>query len=80
MLLNIDTLQWDPRLLEFFDIPRQMLPQVRSSSEVYGVVNNAGRLRGVAISGILGDQQVGVGYESMAYANEVFDMKKKEKW
>ena len=57
MLLNIDTLQWDPRLLEFFEIPRQMLPEVKSSSEVYGVVNNAGRLRGVAISGILGDQQ-----------------------
>lgn len=75
MLLNIDTLQWDPRLLEFFDIPRQMLPQVRSSSEVYGVVNNAGRLRGVAISGILGDQQaalVGQGCFSRGSAKNTY--------
>lgn len=55
-LLNLKTLDWDSELLAAFEIPRVMLPQVRSSSEVYG----AARLPAVAevaLAGILGDQQ-----------------------
>jgi len=55
-LLNLKTLDWDEELLEAFEIPRNILPQVRSSSEVYGTVT-AGPARGVVIAGILGDQQ-----------------------
>ncbi|XP_046627244.1 glycerol kinase-like isoform X1 [Neodiprion virginianus] len=56
MLMNIETLKWDPVLLSFFDIPREILPQIRSSSEIYGHIQE-GSLRGVPISGCLGDQQ-----------------------
>src|SRR5712671_4077234 len=55
-LMNLKTLQWDEELLQTFSIPRQILPEIRSSSEVYGHVVQ-GPLRGVAIAGILGDQQ-----------------------
>ena len=55
-LLNLKTLDWDEELLEAFEIPRNILPQVRSSSEVYGTVT-AGPAKGVVIAGILGDQQ-----------------------
>jgi len=55
-LLNLKTLDWDDELLRVFEIPRSVLPQVRSSSEVYGTVAN-GPASGVPIAGILGDQQ-----------------------
>ena len=55
MLMNIKTLTWDDELLEFFDIPKCILPEIRSSSEVYGAFTG-GELRGVTISGCLGDQ------------------------
>lgn len=56
MLFNIRTLEWDDELLAIFDIPRNMLPEVRSSSEVYGMT--AGLLTNrVPVSGIAGDQQ-----------------------
>ena len=55
-LLNLKTLDWDPELLAAFEIPRAMLPQVLSSSEVYGEAKIA-ELAGVPIAGILGDQQ-----------------------
>ena len=54
-LMNLDTLDWDPELLEIFDIPRSMMPAIRSSSEAYGFMTVTG-LRGVPIAGILGDQ------------------------
>ena len=56
MLMNIETLQWDPYLLKFFDIPRSILPEIRSSSEIYGKLAST-ELRGTPISGVLGDQQ-----------------------
>lgn len=56
MLMNIHTLAWDPFLLKFFDLPPQILPQIRTSSEIYGRLS-AGPLQGVPISGCLGDQQ-----------------------
>uniref|UniRef100_A0A8C5KEX2 Probable glycerol kinase n=1 Tax=Jaculus jaculus TaxID=51337 RepID=A0A8C5KEX2_JACJA len=55
MLFNIHSLQWDPELCEFFDVPMDMLPSVRSSSEIYGLMKT-GSLEGVPISGCLGDQ------------------------
>ncbi|XP_036349661.2 glycerol kinase-like [Ochotona princeps] len=55
MLFNIHSLQWDDELCEFFEIPMQILPAVRSSSEIYGLMK-AGTLEGVPISGCLGDQ------------------------
>ena len=55
MLYNIRTLEWDDMLLRELGIPRQMLPQVRSSSEVYGTMNIQGV--NVPICGIAGDQQ-----------------------
>lgn len=58
MLYNIHTQQWDEELLQLFGIPVNMLPEVRSSSEVYGEVS--GGLLGsapVPIAGIAGDQQ-----------------------
>ncbi|XP_046813369.1 glycerol kinase-like isoform X1 [Vespa crabro] len=56
MLMNIRTLQWDPKLLSFFQIPSSILPQIRSSSEIYGYIQDD-ILHGVPISGCLGDQQ-----------------------
>jgi len=55
-LMNLKTLQWDEDLLRAFSIPRQVLPEIRSSSEVYGHVAQ-GPLSGVPVAGILGDQQ-----------------------
>lgn len=57
MLFNINTLQWDKELLDLFEIPASMLPEVKSSSEVYGT--SSGKLLGskVPIAGIAGDQQ-----------------------
>ena len=57
MLFNINTLSWDKELLELFEIPHSMLPEVKSSSEKYG--ETSGKLLGtkVPIAGIAGDQQ-----------------------
>src|SRR6202140_1860764 len=55
-LLNLKTLNWDEELLRAFEIPRAMLPQVRSSSEVYGAARLPA-ISGVPVAGVLGDQQ-----------------------
>jgi glycerol kinase len=57
MIFNIHTLQWDEDLLQLFDIPVGILPDVRSSSEIYG--ETAGQLlaKKIPIAGIAGDQQ-----------------------
>ncbi|MSR64562.1 MAG: glycerol kinase [Verrucomicrobiae bacterium] len=57
MLFNIRTGQWDDELLKLFHVPRSMMPEVRSSSEVYAEVSTALGLRGVRVGGIAGDQQ-----------------------
>ena len=57
MLLNINTLQWDDELLRLFGIPKSMMPQVRSSSEVYGHTKTTIFAHPVPIAGIAGDQQ-----------------------
>uniref|UniRef100_A0A1A9WQZ4 glycerol kinase n=1 Tax=Glossina brevipalpis TaxID=37001 RepID=A0A1A9WQZ4_9MUSC len=58
LLMNIATLQWDRVLLNVFSLTTEMLPQIRSSSEIYGIVTDQRTsLLGVKISGILGNQQ-----------------------
>ncbi|HUN33890.1 MAG TPA: glycerol kinase GlpK [Trebonia sp.] len=59
MLMNLETLDWDDELLGFFGIPRQMLPQIMPSSAPggYGELTGLGALRGVPLTGDLGDQQ-----------------------
>ncbi len=57
MLFNIHTLQWDEELLRLFDIPLSMMPEVRSSSEVYGHTKSTIFAHEIPISGIAGDQQ-----------------------
>jgi glycerol kinase len=57
LLLNLHTGDWDDRLLKILCIPRAVLPEVRSSSEIYGEVETIPTLRGVPIAGIAGDQQ-----------------------
>ncbi|MBM4424883.1 MAG: glycerol kinase GlpK [Chloroflexi bacterium] len=55
MLMNLETLDWDPEILKIMGVPRAMLPAVRASSEVYG--NATGALAGISVAGDLGDQQ-----------------------
>ncbi|TFD33295.1 glycerol kinase GlpK [Cryobacterium cryoconiti] len=57
MFMDLATLQWDDEILAAFNVPKSMLPEIRSSSEVYGIVNEHSLLREVPIAGILGDQQ-----------------------
>lgn len=57
MLMNIEDLRWDDHLLKFFGIPRSVLPEIRSSSEVYGWFGEDSPLAGVPLAGCLGDQQ-----------------------
>ena len=57
MLFNIHELVWDDALLELFDIPRSMMPEVKSSSEVYGHTKTTMFAHKVPIAGIAGDQQ-----------------------
>ncbi|GJQ79658.1 hypothetical protein Trydic_g5814 [Trypoxylus dichotomus] len=56
MLMNIESLKWDPVLINFFNIPQSVLPIIKSSSEVYGVISD-GALKGIPLSGCVGDQQ-----------------------
>jgi glycerol kinase len=55
MLMNLETLDWDDDLCSAIQVPRSMLPQIRSSSEVYGEAKGA--LAGISVAGDLGDQQ-----------------------
>jgi glycerol kinase len=55
MLMNLETLDWDPEILKLMTIPRSMLPAVKASSAVYGKA--VGALAGVPVAGDLGDQQ-----------------------
>ena len=57
MLFNIHSLQWDDDLLKLFDIPKSMLPQVKSSSEIYGYTEEIFTAKQVPVCGIAGDQQ-----------------------
>ena len=55
MLMNLETLDWDPEILKIMGVPRAMLPAVKASSERYGTA--VGDLAGIPVAGDLGDQQ-----------------------
>ncbi len=57
MLMDLETLAWDESIAADMGIPMSMLPEIKSSSEVYGNVRDRGVLAGVPVAGILGDQQ-----------------------
>ena len=57
MLFNINTMQWDQELLDLFTIPASMLPEVKSSSEVYCETSTPIFKAGIPVSGMAGDQQ-----------------------
>src|SRR5690606_25389443 len=55
LMMSLYTLDWDDELLKILNIPRAMLPMIRSSSEIYGYTDAVAP--GIPIAGILGDQQ-----------------------
>jgi glycerol kinase len=57
MLMDLDSLSWDENIAGEMGIPVSMLPEIRSSSQVYGEVRERGTLHGVPLAGDLGDQQ-----------------------
>jgi glycerol kinase len=58
MLMNLESLQWDPAILSAMNIPEAILPEIRSSAEVYGTA--VGQLAGVPVASALGDQQAAI--------------------
>ncbi len=67
LLMSLATLDWDDELLAVWNIPRRMLPEIRSSSEVMGETQLPGIATGVPVAGILGDQQ------AAAFGQAAFD-------
>ncbi|GAB3294927.1 glycerol kinase GlpK [Pseudoclavibacter terrae] len=57
LFMDLETLAWDQSILDAFGVPASMLPEIKSSSEIYGHASTQSLLREVPISGILGDQQ-----------------------
>ncbi|MDQ1173261.1 glycerol kinase [Microbacterium testaceum] len=57
LFMDLETLEWRDDILADFGVPRSMMPEIRSSSEVYGTVESSSLLRETPIAGILGDQQ-----------------------
>ena len=57
MLFNIHTQQWDQELLKIFDIPESLLPEVMDSADAFGEITGVDALRGIAVTGMAGDQQ-----------------------
>ncbi len=57
LFMDLETLQWRDDILDAFGVPRSMMPEIRSSSEVYGAAESSSLLRQTPIAGILGDQQ-----------------------
>ena len=55
MMMSLETLDWDDEMLAILGVPREMLPEIRASSEVYG--DAKGDLDGISVAGDLGDQQ-----------------------
>ncbi|HWB86184.1 MAG TPA: glycerol kinase GlpK [Bryobacteraceae bacterium] len=68
-LMNLKTLDWDSELLSVFDIPRQMLPRIAPSSNVFGIAT-LDSLKGVPIAGILGDQQAALAGQTCFQSGE----------
>jgi glycerol kinase len=68
-LMDLKTLDWDTELLSAFGIPRAILPEIRSSCEVYGEAK-LDAVRGVPVAGILGDQQAALAGQTCFAAGE----------
>ncbi len=68
-LMNLQSLAWDRELLDTFNVPDTMLPEIRSSSEIYGTAK-LDAIAGVAIGGILGDQQAALVGQTCFQAGE----------
>ena len=72
LMMNLKSLAWDDELLEILQIPRKILPEIRTSSEVYGVTQGIpGLPDGVPICGIAGDQQAALFGQACFQAGEV---------
>ena len=72
LMMNLKSLAWDDELLEILKIQRKMLPEIRSSSEVYGVTQGIpGLPDGVPVSGIAGDQQAALFGQACFQAGEI---------
>lgn len=70
LLVDISSMTWDQELLKAFDVPEEMLPEIKSSSEVYGVISGSSLLREVPVAGILGDQQAATFGQAAFYAGD----------
>lgn len=61
MLMNLKTLDWDEHLCRFFQIPKNILPRIRSCAEIYGYVSN-GPLKGIPIAAVKKDFLLLIGF------------------
>lgn len=57
LLMNLSTLTWDSQMMKAFKIDEDMLPEIKSSSEIIGTINDSSSLDGLVISAIIGNQQ-----------------------
>ncbi|XP_054168044.1 glycerol kinase-like [Oppia nitens] len=79
LLMDIETLEWDPSLCHFFDIPMKILPEIKSSSDDFGAIK-LGPLEGIPITGVIGDQNAalvgqkcfGIGQAKVTYGTGCF--------
>ncbi len=69
-LIDLHTLNWDEEQLKLFGIPKQVLPKIASSSEVYGAVTTIPAVEGVPVAGILGDQQAALVGQTCFHSGE----------
>src|SRR6201999_910227 len=70
LLYNLHTGEWDKNLLKLFRVPASMLPEVRTSSEVYGEISTSLGLQKVPIAGIGGDQQAALFGQMCVHAGQ----------
>lgn len=71
LLMDLETLSWDPELLKIFQVPASILPEIKSSSEVYGHTKGVpGLPDGIRISGMAGDQQAALFGQACFLAGE----------
>ena len=70
LLMNLETLDWDDELVSILGVPKSMLPEIRSSSEIYGQVKEGLPLQGVPLGSILGDQQAAMFGQACYQAGE----------
>ncbi|WOF21596.1 glycerol kinase GlpK [Microbacterium betulae] len=70
LFMDLETLEWRDDILAAFDVPRSLLPEIRSSSEVYGTAEDSSLLRETPIAGILGDQQAATFGQAAFHAGE----------